>query len=133
MSRENVEIVRRIYAEGLIDQDPERLLELVTPDIEFVNPPEAVEPGIRRGRAEVAQAMRSAHESFDSYRHELRELFDCGYAVVTVVSFHARGRGSESEVVQEEVHTWTLRDGRLARFEWGRDLKTALEAVGLSE
>ena len=133
MSRENVEIVRRIYAEGLIDQDPERLLELVTPDIVFVNPPEAVEPGIRRGRAEVAQAMRSAHESFDSYRHELRELFDCGDAVVTAVSFHARGRGSESEVVQEEVHTWTLRDGRLARFEWGRDLKTALEAVGLSE
>jgi hypothetical protein len=31
------------------------------------------------------------------------------------------------------VHTWTLRDGRITRFEWGRDLKKALEAAGLSE
>jgi ketosteroid isomerase-like protein len=134
MSEENVEMVRRIYAEGLIDRDPERLLdEFATPDTEFVNPPEAVEPGIRRGRVEVAQALRSAHESFDSYRHELRDLFDCGDAVVAAVSFHARGRGSESEVVQEEVHTWTLRERRIVRFEWGRDLEKALEAAGLRE
>ena len=39
MSQENVEIVRRIYDEGLIDRDPEWLLELATPDIEYVNPP----------------------------------------------------------------------------------------------
>jgi hypothetical protein len=34
-------------------------------------------------------------------------------------------------VVQEEAHTWTLRDGKIVRFEWGRDLRTALEATGL--
>ena len=133
MSEENVEIVRRIYEEELIDRHPERILELATRDIEFVNPPEAVDPGIRRGPTEVAQALRSTSESFDSTRHEVHELFDCGDTVVAAISFCTRSRGSESEVVQEEAHTWTLRDGRIARFEWGRDLGTALEAAGLSE
>jgi ketosteroid isomerase-like protein len=132
MSQENVEIVRRIYEEGLIDRDPATVLEF-TPDVEYVNPPEAVEPGIRRGPAAVAQAMRGVSEAFESSRHELHELFDCGDTVVAAVSCIGRGRGSDREVIQNEAHTWTLRDGRIARFEWGRDLGAALEAAGRSE
>jgi ketosteroid isomerase-like protein len=134
MSEANVEIVRRIYEEGLIHQDPERLVaELATPDIEYVNPPYAVEPGIRRGPAEVARALRRAHELFASPRYVIDQLFDCGDTVVAALRFYAQGRGSESEAVQEEVHSWTLRDGRIARFEWGRDRAKALEAAGLRE
>jgi hypothetical protein len=45
MSEENVEIMRRIYKEGLIDRDPKRLLDhFATPDIEYVDPPEGVDP-----------------------------------------------------------------------------------------
>jgi ketosteroid isomerase-like protein len=132
MSQENVQIVRRIYEEGLMDRDPQQLLEqLATPDVEYVNPPEAVEPGTRRGPAEFAQALRDASEFVDSSWNELHELFDCGDAVVAAVSFRTRSRGSQSEVVQEEAHTWTLRDGRIARFEWGRDLGAALGAAGV--
>ena len=68
---------------------------------------------------------------FASWRHELHELFDCGESVVAAVSFHARSRTSGVAVVQEEGHTWTLRDGRVVRFEWGRDPPTALDAAGL--
>jgi len=42
MSEENVEFVRHVYESGLIDRDPEELLEFATPDIEYVNPPYAV-------------------------------------------------------------------------------------------
>ena len=63
----------------------------------------------------------------------IRELVDGGDTVVADLSFYAHGRGSESEAVQDEVHTWTLRDGRIARFEWGRDRGEALKAAGLSE
>jgi ketosteroid isomerase-like protein len=132
MSRENVEIVRRIYEEGIFDRDVDRLLdEVATPDIEYVNPPEAVDPGVRHGRAEVAQARGNASTVFEWWRHELHELFDCNESVVAAVSFHARSRTSGVEVVQEEVHTWTMRDGRVVRFEWGRDLQAALKAAGL--
>jgi ketosteroid isomerase-like protein len=54
VSRENVEIVRRIYEQDMFGEDPDRLLDLASPDIEYVNPPDAIEPGVRRGRAEVA-------------------------------------------------------------------------------
>ena len=48
------------------------------PEIEYVNPPAAVDPGTRRGRAEVRLALRRARQSSPSYRHELLELFDLG-------------------------------------------------------
>jgi ketosteroid isomerase-like protein len=134
MSQENVEIVRRIYDEGLIDRDPESwLLELATSDIEYVNPPYAVEPGTRRGPVEVIRAMQGFAEVWEQSRHELHELFDCGDVVVAAVSWYTRSRGSERDLVQEEAHSWSLRNGRIAGFEWGKDLGKALEAAGLPE
>jgi ketosteroid isomerase-like protein len=134
MSRENVELVRRIYSDGLLDRDPDRIVhEFATPDVEYINPPEAVEPGIRRGRALVAQALRSSSEMLEWRRHEVHELFDRGDAVVAAVRFCAGSRGSASELVQEEAHTWTFRDGRIVRFQWGRNLRAALEAAGVQE
>jgi ketosteroid isomerase-like protein len=117
----------------LFDRDPERVAhEFATPDIEYVNPPEAVEPGIRRGPAEVVAAMLNSSELFDSSRHELHELFDGGDAVVAAVSFWTLRLRSGIERPRE-AHTSTLRDGRIVRFEWGRDLGAALEAAGLRE
>jgi ketosteroid isomerase-like protein len=133
LSRENVEIVRRIYEKGWIDRNQEPLLALVTSDVEFVNPPDAVDSGIRRGPAEVRRALRNLTETLDAPRHELRELFAAGNVVVARVSFAARMRGSDVDFVHEEAHTWTFRNGKIVRFEWGRDLEAALEAVGLSE
>jgi ketosteroid isomerase-like protein len=130
MSQENVEIVRHIYEAGLMDRDPQELMKLATPDVEYVNPPYAVEPGVRRGLAAVARAMRAFGEVWESSRHELRQVYDFGEVVVVAVSWYVRGRGSEREIVNEEAHTWTLRDGRIARFEWGQDLGKALEAAG---
>jgi ketosteroid isomerase-like protein len=134
MSEENVEIVRRIYEEGLIYRDPEGLVaELGTPDIEYVNPPYAVEPGTRRGPAEVARALRRGHELFASPRYVIEDLFEHGDAVVALLRFYAHVRGSEGEAVHEQAHTWTIRNGRIVRFEWGRGWDQPLEVAGLSE
>jgi ketosteroid isomerase-like protein len=129
-SQQNVEFVRHVYESGLFDRDPEELLKLATPDIEYVNPRYAVEPGVRRGVGPVTQAMRRFAEVWEESRHELRELYDCGDTVVAAVSWHIRSRGSEREIVNQEAHTWTLREGRIARFEWGQDLGKAVEAAG---
>jgi len=133
MSQENVELVRHIYESGLFDRDPEELLELATSDVEYVNPPYAVEPGVRYGLVAVAEAMRRFAEVWEQSRHELRELYDCGDIVVAAVSWHIRNRASGIELVNDEAHTWTLREGRIARFEWGQDLASALEAAVLRE
>jgi ketosteroid isomerase-like protein len=137
MSQENVEIVRRFYESGVLDSDStspvNALLDGVDPDVEFVNPPDAIEPGVRRGRGAFRAALESNSQAFDWWSHELRELYDAGDSVVANVVSHARGRGGAVEVAQEEAHTWTFLEGRLVRFEWGRDLARALEAVRLSE
>ena len=133
MSQENVEIVSRIYEDRLIDSHPAELLALIGPEFEYVNPPEAVDPGVRRGLAEAGRALQNASQGWDSSRYDLHAIFDAGDMVVASVSFFARSRGSDREMVQEEAHTWTLRDNKVVRFEWGRDLKAALEAAGLRE
>jgi len=131
-----MEIVRRIYSEGLLDRDPKRLVdEYAIPDIEYADPPDDVDPGSRHGRKDVLLALRRARQSFSEYEHELLELFDAGDTVIAAVSFRGKvRRGSQSEVIdREEAHVWALRDGKIARFENGRDLKEALGAAGLSE
>src|SRR6476620_10903051 len=70
MSQRNVEIVRRFYDEGLIDRDPEAIVESATPDVEYVNPPYAVEPGVRRGPVAVARAMRGFSEVWEEAQQE---------------------------------------------------------------
>lgn len=117
----------------MLDRDPEELLQLATSDIEYVNPPYAVEPGVRRGLDAVAEAMRRFAEPWEEAHHELRELYDCGDIVVADVSWHIRSRGSSRALVNEEAHTWTLHEGRIARYEWGQDLGKALEAAGLRD
>ena len=128
-----MKLVRSLYESGMIDRDPEELLELATPDVEYVNPSYAVEPGVRHGLVAVAQAMRRFAEVWEESRHELRELYDHGDVVVVAVSWHVLSRGSERELVNEEAHTWTFRAGRIARFEWGQDLAAALDAAGASD
>ncbi|MBN1527589.1 MAG: nuclear transport factor 2 family protein [Thermoleophilaceae bacterium] len=132
MARENVEIVRRLYETGAVDRAPELLRDLLDDDAVWINPPEAVEPGTRRGAAEVLEALDNLSRSFETAEHTVRELFDAGDAVVASVTFHARGRDSGAELAQDEAHTWTFRNGRVVSFEWGRDLPAALDAVGLS-
>jgi len=135
MSNENLETVRRIYTERLLDRDPKHLIDHFSgPDIEYVDPPDDVDPGSRRGRTDVLLALRRARQSFSKYRHGLQELFDVGDTVIAAVSFRSttRGtttRGKKREVIQkEEAHVWTFREGKIVRFENGRDLKDALEA-----
>ena len=132
MSRENVEVVQHIYDEGLMDHAVEEMRPLLAPDVEYVNPAEAIEPGTRQGIDEAMVAFR-ALSAFETTMSELRELFPAGDSVVAAVTFRARSRGSDVELTQEEAHTWTFRDGKVTRFEWSRDLAAALEAVGLSE
>lgn len=128
-----LEVVRRTYEDGWFDEKPKHLFEHVAADAELVNPPEAVEPGTRRGVAEMAEALLNMYGGFDESRHELRLLYGTEDVVVADVKSIVRSRGSSVDVSRDEVHTWTFRDGEIVRFEWGRDLRGALEAVGLSE
>src|SRR4051812_20676226 len=102
VSHENVEIVRRVYdagGQGDVLGPPEVLLH---PDIEYVNPAGAVEPGTRRGLAAFVGAVTRVAESWDYWRIEPEELLPLGDRVVAIVGYRARGRGSQLEVTGRE-------------------------------
>jgi ketosteroid isomerase-like protein len=132
MSQENVEIVRSFYDAWARDEFPGPE-ELMDPEIEYVNPAGAVEPGTRRGRAAFSRALEKVFEGWEIWQMEPEQFTTVKDQVAVVVRYRARGRGSGVEVEGQESALWTLRDGKVAGYAWFHEPADALEAAGLSE
>ena len=72
MSREKVELVRRVY--DAWDRE-ESARDFISLDVEYVNPSYAVEPGIRRGRASFRVVRETSEERFRWFNSH-REAFE---------------------------------------------------------
>ena len=131
MSEENVEVVRRFYAAWSGDELPGPT-ELMNPEIEYVNPDRAVEPGTRRGLAAFSRAVAKVFEGWETWDMEPEQFRAVGDQVAVVVRYRARGRGSGVEVEGRESALWTVRDGKVVRYAWFHEPADALEAAGLS-
>jgi len=125
MSEQNVELVRKIYAAWLQGGSAR---DFIDPDVEYVNPPDAVEPGTRRGRS----AFRKITEAFEDVKIEPLEYADAGDDVVVIVRLTGRGRGSGVGIDWRQGYIWTIRDGKAVRFRWFNTPEEALKAAGLS-
>ena len=132
MSEENVEIVRRFYAAWGRQEFPGPT-DLMDPEIEYVNPEGAVEPGTRRGRDAFGRAVDKIFEGWAAWETEPEQFTAVGDQVAVVLRYRARGRGSGVEIEGRESALWTLRDGRVLRYAWFQEPSEALEAAGLSE
>jgi len=132
MSQENVEIVRRIYASWAPGSSPAES-NLLHPDIEWVNPSDALEPGTRTGIEAFVSITEGLDDTIRDLRMDVERLIDAGGRVVVIATM--RGHGSASGVAIERRHgsVWTIRDGKAVRFQWFYEPDRALEAVGLSE
>jgi ketosteroid isomerase-like protein len=135
MSEETVKIVRRVI-DAWNRRDIDELLADTHPGIEYINLPTAVEPGTRRGVAEVGAVWRAQWEILDG-RIEVDRVFDRGDAIVVLARLSGRMPGSDARIEDRFLASWKLRDGKVIRFEalgLGRaEVQTALEAAGLSE
>ena len=132
MSAENVEVVRRIHQAWNTGESPQAL-GLLADDIEWVNPPEAVETGTRQGADAFDAATRRVGESFTDVNLVIEELIDAGDRVVALGAMHARGRTSGIDSVRPQGYVWTLRDGQAVRFQWFNDQDEARAAAGLDK
>ena len=133
MSRENVEVVRRIYEAWNGPNGRQEALAYLSDDFEWVNPDYAVEPGTRHGHAGWSQAMDSLEAAFHQSEHEVGEIRDLGDRVLCFTTFVAKTSADTVAFRQDEPHLWTLRDGKATRLQWFHDRAEALEAVGLRE
>jgi len=132
MTEENVEVVQSFYRAWARGEFPGPV-HLMDPGIEYVNPAEAVEPGIRCGLTEFAEAVEKILEGWETWEMEPEQFTPVGDQVAVVLRYRARGRGSGIEVEGQESALWTLRDRKVLRYAWFHRPADALEAAGLSE
>lgn len=121
VSRENVEIVEAIHRRLNAGESPR---ELIDRQLEYVNPPDAVETGTLRGRAALGRVL----EVYPDYRVEIEQIVDAGDEVA--VSGRVRGTSPSGLSIEgRQGFVWTLREGRAVRFRWFRDPAEALAAI----
>lgn len=125
MSEQNMDVVRRIYeawARG------ESARDFIAPDVEYVNPEYAIEPGTRRGRKSFAVIR----ETYEDFQLQIERMVDAGEEVVVLARYTATGRGSGIPLAGEHGYVWTIRDGLAVRFRWFGSHQEALDAAGVS-
>jgi uncharacterized protein len=127
----NVDIVRRIYERWGRGEPPWSgdALETYDPDVDWYMP----HPGLTaHGLDELVRLWHRFLGTWDEYRIELEELRPVGdHHVLVFFSEHARGKGAGVQTESHPAALWTLKDGKVVRFESYADRAEALAVVGL--
>jgi ketosteroid isomerase-like protein len=139
VSRENVELVRRLYAElaseGATQEFVQRLSDdalrrFLDPDIEWVPVTHSVlAVDSYRGFDGVRRFWGEFLSTWESYKVEPLRFDDAGDQVAVVV--HIVGRTKELAVDETRSSLLTVRDGRVVRVLSFADPEGAREAAGL--
>ena len=143
MSQENVEIVRRLYAEGgpfalpLSPEDERALLDRLFREfydecLEVRMPADYPEgEQVLWGREGMEGLLAMLRETWMVFRFEPEHFIDAGDRVVVLIRVVAEGGASGVATDRETAHVWRVRDGRLSSIQIHLDRSRALEAVGL--
>jgi ketosteroid isomerase-like protein len=145
MSRDDVELVSRLYDDGgpfslPLSADEERALldrhfrDFYDDQVEVRMPPDYPEGEQllvgRRGMAEVISQLR---DSWTTWRFEPERFIDVGDHVAVFIRVVAQGVVSGLPSERETAHVWAVRNGRLASIRVYRDRAQALDAMGVSD
>jgi hypothetical protein len=129
MSRENVELVRRVYDDFF--ERGELPFELTDPEIRIDNIAESPMPGPYHGHEGLRQWWADIVDAVPGLRFQLEELIDVGDDRVVGM---LRTLGTE---LIEQMPSWAvihwIRDGLVVRTAGYVRREEALEAVGLAE
>jgi uncharacterized protein len=134
MSRENVEVVRRV-AEAFTRGDMASVVGAVDPSIEWDLSRAATWPEQRvyRGFEAVLEFFGEWSGSWEDYRFEVEEIVDAGEKVLVVVRDEGRSRATGITLERRRGEVWTLRDGKVVRIDLFDNRAEAVEAAGLRE
>ena len=145
MSQANVEIVRRLYAEGgpfalpLSPDDERALLDRLFGEVYeerlAVRMPADYPEGehVFRGQEGMARLIAMLRETWTEFRFEPERFIDAGDRVAVFIRVVAEGGASGIPAERETAHVWRVRDDRLASIQIYLDRSQALEALGRDE
>ncbi len=130
MESERVKQVRESY-EQAARGEVEAILEGASENVEWRNPPYAVEPGIRRGREEFGEALQGLIAAFEYTEMAPEEIVEHGDRVVIRLRIRAKGAASGAPIDAAFGHLMTFEGEQLAALEWYGTADEALAAAGL--
>src|SRR6476661_153429 len=133
MSQENVEIVQAAYR-ALNNADYDAGLRLCASDVEFEASGVMLDQGTYRGHDGFRAYQASLREVWgDSLRSHPENFAEHGDCVLVMARTSAKGNASGAAMDMDVAHVWTIRAGKIARFQTFASRAEALEALGLRE
>lgn len=120
MSSESLQIVRAIHEAWARGASAGKYL---SPEIEYVNPPDAVEPGTRTGR-QTFSALREVYPDLSVTPLEFHEVEG---AIVVPVQLSGHASSSDVGLTWELTYVWWVENGLAVRFAWFQDRESAFE------
>ena len=133
MSRENVEIVRRAI-DAFSRAHLEGVLETLAPDCEFRPSGRFMDTKpVYYGRDGWIDFWNTFLAAWESIPVSIERITDLGERVLTLATFHGRGRGSGVEASGEVGWIHTVEDGLVTELQAFSSWDQALQAAGLSE
>jgi len=131
MSRENVEVVRAMWA-AYARGDFEASLGTYTEDTVWDDTLYRPDGAVHLGRDALVEVVRTWRAAWDDYDIEAEQVLDAGDDRVAVVLWEAgRGKGGGVELTNRFGLVTTLRRGQIVHTMVYRAPEEALEAVGL--
>jgi ketosteroid isomerase-like protein len=128
MTGGNEATMRRLYA-ALVERDIETVAELSHPEVEYRNPPDAVEPGTRRGREEVLNLTEALFETFEYTELTPARFAEAGDTMAVELHVEARSKAAGVPVTQRLGHLIEFRDGTVLSIEWSNSPEAAFAAL----
>ncbi len=136
MSRENIEIVRRLsellrasFESGCA---VEEMLSLCSPGMRIDASRRVFNPEVYEGPEGVQRMIAEICDTWEAFEETNERLIDAGSDRVLVLQTIAgRGRASKVEVRASGALIWTLREGSVQSVEIFSDRREAIEAAGL--
>jgi len=117
MSDTALDVARRGYASWTAG-DVDGMLELTTPDFEFVPAIAAtVEGGSIRGDNEFRRFFADLNETWETFRISVEDFREIGGRVMAIGRLTAKGRGSELELDQPFYSVLWFQGDRITRMQ----------------
>jgi ketosteroid isomerase-like protein len=132
MSRENVEVIREMYA-AFHRRDADKALSYFAPDVLVDASKARPDVSVGRGREHVNALVASWIAAWEGWREEIQEVRDLGTSVLVLSVQRGRGRESGAEVETRYAVLYDVQDGEITSLRMYGSAAEALEAAGLSE
>ncbi len=137
MSKENVEIVRRLF-DAVARRDATSIFALYDPEVQLDTSrspwTRLVGAGrVYQGHSGLRDLFSTRNDVWEDIEDICDELLAADDHVVSISTMRGRGKSSGVEVELPQYGVWRVREGKIVWVAWVESREAALEAAGLSE